>query len=115
MTPGDLAAYRPVIRQPVKGSYRGYEIVSMPPPSSGGVHLIEILNILEGFDLASMGAGSAQALHTLAEAMKRLCRPGHLARRPVSFGGAGAGPHRQGYAETCAPPSTPLAPARPTR
>ena len=70
MTPADLAAYRPEIRTPVRGTYRGYEIVSMPPPSSGGVHLIEILNILEGYDLAGMGAGSAQALHTLAEAMK---------------------------------------------
>ena len=70
MTEADLAAYRPVIRQPVRGSYRGYEVVSMPPPSSGGVHLIEILNILEGFDLAAMGAGSAAAIHTLAEAMK---------------------------------------------
>lgn len=70
MTPADLAAYRPEIRMPVRGTYRGYEIVSMPPPSSGGVHLIEILNILEGYDLAGMGAGSAGALHTLAEAMK---------------------------------------------
>ncbi|GJE29284.1 gamma-glutamyltransferase [Methylobacterium organophilum] len=70
MTAQDLAAYRPEIRTPVRGTYRGYEIVSMPPPSSGGVHLIEILNILEGYDLAAMGAGSAAALHTLAEAMK---------------------------------------------
>ncbi|WP_458424839.1 gamma-glutamyltransferase [Methylorubrum extorquens] len=70
MTAADLAAYRPEIRTPVRGTYRGYEIVSMPPPSSGGVHLIEILNILEGYDLAGMGAGSAEALHTLAEAMK---------------------------------------------
>ena len=70
MTAADLAAYRPVIRTPVHGVYRGYEIVSMPPPSSGGIHLVEILNILEGFDLAAMGAGSAQALHILAEAMK---------------------------------------------
>ena len=70
MTPADLAAYRPVVRQPVRGSYRGYEIVSMPPPSSGGVHLIEILNILEGYDLAGMGAGSADAIHVATEAMK---------------------------------------------
>ncbi|MBX9933835.1 MAG: gamma-glutamyltransferase [Methylobacterium sp.] len=70
MTEADLAAYRPVIREPVRGTYRGYEIVSMPPPSSGGAHLIEILNILEGFDLAGMGAGSADAIHLLAEAMK---------------------------------------------
>lgn len=70
MTADDLAAYRTVIRTPVRGTYRGYEIVSMPPPSSGGVHLIEILNVLEGYDLAGMGAGSADALHVLAEAMK---------------------------------------------
>jgi gamma-glutamyltranspeptidase/glutathione hydrolase len=70
MTAADLAAYRPEIRQPVRGTYRGYEIVSMPPPSSGGVHLIEILNVLEGYDLAKLGAGSASALHLMAEAMK---------------------------------------------
>ncbi|KQP10980.1 gamma-glutamyltranspeptidase [Methylobacterium sp. Leaf99] len=70
MTADDLAAYRPVIRQPVRGTYRGLSIASMPPPSSGGIHLVEILNVLEGFDLAKMGAGSADAIHTLAEAMK---------------------------------------------
>lgn len=70
MVAADLAAYRPAIREPVRGSYRGYAVVSMPPPSSGGVHLIEILNILEGYDLAAMGPGSAAAIHTLAEAMK---------------------------------------------
>ena len=70
MTAADLAGYRPEIREPVRGRYRGYDIVAMPPPSSGGVHLIEILNILEGFDLSAMGAGSAQALHIMAEAMK---------------------------------------------
>jgi len=70
MTEADLAAYRAVIRAPVKGSYRGYEIASMPPPSSGGVHLVQILNILEGFDLAGFGAGSAETLHLMTEAMK---------------------------------------------
>ena len=70
MTEADLAAYRPVLRPPVRGTYRGAEIVSMPPPSSGGVHLIQILNILEGFDLAAAGAGSAEAIHLMAEAMK---------------------------------------------
>ncbi|MCJ2034234.1 gamma-glutamyltransferase [Methylobacterium sp. J-068] len=70
MTAEDLAAYRPILREPVRGTYRGYAIASMPPPSSGGIHLIEILNVLEGFDLARMGSGSADALHTLAEAMK---------------------------------------------
>lgn len=66
----DLAAYQPVLRPVIRGFYRGHDIVSMPPPSSGGVHLVQILNILEGFDLRSMGAGSAAAYHVLAEAMK---------------------------------------------
>jgi gamma-glutamyltranspeptidase / glutathione hydrolase len=70
MSEADLAAYKPVLRPVVKGNYRGYEIASMPPPSSGGVHLVQILNILEGFDLKSLGAGSAAALHIMAEAMK---------------------------------------------
>ena len=47
--------YRAIEREPVRGTYRGYDIVSMPPPSSGGVHLIEMLNILEGYDLAKLG------------------------------------------------------------
>ena len=71
MSEADLAGYRVAIRAPVRGTYRGHEIVAMPPPSSGGVHLIEILNILEGYDLAAMGAGSADAIHLLAEAMKQ--------------------------------------------
>lgn len=70
MTSEDIAAYRVVERKPVTGSYRGHRIVSMPPPSSGGVHLIQILNILEGFDLRATGAGSAETLHLMAEAMK---------------------------------------------
>lgn len=70
MTPADLAGYKVVTRAPVTGSYRGLAIASMPPPSSGGVHLIQILNILEGFDLKGSGAGSADTLHVLAEAMK---------------------------------------------
>lgn len=70
MTLADLASYHAMAREPVHGTYRGHEIVSMPPPSSGGVHVIELLNILEGFDLTAMGAGSAAALHVMAEAMK---------------------------------------------
>ncbi len=66
----DLRAYRARLRPPVRGSYRGHEIRSMPPPSSGGVHLVEILNLLEGFPLASLGAGSAEAIHLMAESMK---------------------------------------------
>jgi gamma-glutamyltranspeptidase/glutathione hydrolase len=62
-----LAAYEPVIREAVTGSYRGYEIVTMPPPSSGGIHVLEMLNILEHFPIASMGSGSADAIHILTE------------------------------------------------
>ena len=70
MTLDDLKSYRAVEREPVRGSYRGHEIVSMPPPSSGGVHVIELLNILEGFPLADLGANSAANFHVFAEAMK---------------------------------------------
>jgi gamma-glutamyltranspeptidase/glutathione hydrolase len=71
MTPDDLKSYQAVIREPVRGSYRGYDIVSMPQPSSGGVVLVETLNILEGFQLAELGQGSPSSLHLLIEAMKR--------------------------------------------
>jgi gamma-glutamyltranspeptidase/glutathione hydrolase len=71
MTADDLKNYQPAIRTPVRGSYRGYDIVSMPQPSSGGVVLIESLNILEGFDLAALKQGSGPSLHLLIEAMKR--------------------------------------------
>jgi gamma-glutamyltranspeptidase/glutathione hydrolase len=71
MTSDDLKAYRPVIRAPVRGTYRGYDIVSMPLPSSGGVGLVETLNILEGFPLDQMKQGSPASLHLLIEAMKR--------------------------------------------
>lgn len=70
MTKTDLENYRVVLRRPLRGTYRGHDIVSMPPPSSGGVHLIEILNILEGVDLAASGPASAATLHWLTEAMK---------------------------------------------
>jgi len=71
ITLDDLKNYRAVVRQPVRGSYRDYEIVSMPPPSSGGVHLIQILNMLETWPLAKLGSHSAATIHRLAEAMKR--------------------------------------------
>ncbi|MDU6387290.1 MAG: gamma-glutamyltransferase [Pantoea sp.] len=66
----DLAAYRAVERKPISGTYRGYEVFSMPPPSSGGIHIVQILNILENFDLAKMGFGSADAMQVVAEAEK---------------------------------------------
>jgi gamma-glutamyltranspeptidase/glutathione hydrolase len=70
ITMEDLEAYKPVFREPVRGSYRGYEIASMPPPSSGGAHLIQILNILEGYPIAEMGQNSALTIHVMAEAMR---------------------------------------------
>ncbi len=70
MTLDDLARTRAVEREPVKGTYRGDTIVSMPPPSSGGAHIVEILNILEGYDLAAQGLNSAASLHEMAEAEK---------------------------------------------
>ena len=71
MTAADLKNYHAVERTPLRGQYHGYEIVSMPPPSSGGTHLIEILNILEGYDLNKTGLASPDAAHILVEAMKR--------------------------------------------
>jgi gamma-glutamyltranspeptidase/glutathione hydrolase len=70
MTTDDLAHYRAVEREPVSGTYRGHTIVSMPPPSSGGAHVIEILNILEGYPLTEQGLNSAASLHEMAEAEK---------------------------------------------
>ena len=70
MTADDLRAYRAIERTPLTGTYRGHTIVSMPPPSSGGVHVIQLLNILEGYPLAQDGAESAATIHLLAEAMK---------------------------------------------
>jgi gamma-glutamyltranspeptidase / glutathione hydrolase len=71
MTAEDLRSYQAVIRAPVRGRYRGYDVVSMPLPSSGGTVLVEALNILEGFAMADMKQGSAASLHVMIEAMKR--------------------------------------------
>jgi gamma-glutamyltranspeptidase/glutathione hydrolase len=70
ITADDLRGYRAVIRAPVRGTYRGYEIASMPPPSSGGVHLVQILNVLETWSLGDLGHNSAATIHRLAEATK---------------------------------------------
>jgi gamma-glutamyltranspeptidase / glutathione hydrolase len=70
MVRSDLERYSPVIRTPVRGTYRGHDIVAMPPPSSGGIHLIEMLNILEGYPPAAVSDGSTAALHLQIEAMK---------------------------------------------
>ena len=74
ITEEDLARYEAKEREPVRGTYRGYDVISMPPPSSGGVALVEMLNLLEGFDLASLGHNSPEYLHHLAEAMRRAFR-----------------------------------------
>src|SRR3984957_5994453 len=71
VTEADMAAYEVKEREPVHGSYRGYDIISAPPPSSGGVALVEILNILEGYDLAKYGNRSADAIHLEVEAFRR--------------------------------------------
>ncbi|MFN7916510.1 MAG: gamma-glutamyltransferase [Vicinamibacterales bacterium] len=71
ITREDLKNYKAIRRTPLRGTYRGYEIVSMPPPTSGGVTMIEALNILEGYDLKTMGPNSADAVHVMAESMKR--------------------------------------------
>lgn len=70
----DLAAYRAIEREPLRGSYRGHTLLTMPPSSGGGPGIAMTLNILEQFDLAAMGAGSADAVHLLAEATKRAWR-----------------------------------------
>ncbi|HEY7510371.1 MAG TPA: gamma-glutamyltransferase [Vicinamibacteria bacterium] len=71
ITRADLKAYRAVVRAPLRGSYRGYEVLSAPPPSSGGTVLLQMLNVLEGYDLQKAGFGSAETVHLMAEAMRR--------------------------------------------
>ena len=70
MTTDDLASYKIQVRKPVVGTYRGYTIMSVPPASSGGTHLIELLNILENYDLKNTGYGSAATGHLWSEALK---------------------------------------------
>jgi len=71
ITAEDLAGYAPVVRETLRGTYRGYEILTAPPPSSGGAALIEMLNLLEGTRVAEKGHGSAETIHVLSEVMKR--------------------------------------------
>ena len=63
LSAADFAYYQPVIREPIRGTYHGYDVLSMPPPSSGGIHVIQILNLLEPYSLNAFGAGSSDALH----------------------------------------------------
>ncbi len=71
ITMADLKAYQAKKRDVVKGTYRGYDIIGMPPPSSGGMAVVQMLNVLEGFDLKANGYGSAKNIHLTAEAMRR--------------------------------------------
>src|SRR5712671_4364351 len=71
VTAEDLGQYEVKEREPIRGTYRGYDVISAPPPSSGGIALVEILNILEGFDLAKLGNRSAQSIHLTVEAFRR--------------------------------------------
>ncbi|MEZ9234656.1 gamma-glutamyltransferase [Shewanella sp. 10N.286.52.A9] len=70
MTLEDLKNYQVVEREPIRGEYRGYEIVSMPPPSSGGIHIIQMLNMLENYPINELGHNTAQTLHLMVESMK---------------------------------------------
>jgi len=67
----DFLTYQPIERQPIHGSFRGYDIYSMPPPSSGGIHIIQMLKMLEPFNLRYWGVNSSETIHILAETMKR--------------------------------------------
>lgn len=71
ITLDDLRDYQPKIREPVQGNYRGYDVYCMSPPSSGGAHIIQILNVLEGYPIGRYGHNSAATIHLMAEAMKR--------------------------------------------
>jgi len=71
ITAADLAEYEVKERQPIRGRYRGYEIISAPPPSSGGITMVEMLNILEGFDMSQLGNRSADSMHLTVEAYRR--------------------------------------------
>ena len=77
----DLTECAPKERTPVRGTYRGHDIISMAPPSSGGSHIIQMLNILENFDLKGMGFHSADSTHVIAETMKLM-----FADRSVAMG-----------------------------
>jgi gamma-glutamyltranspeptidase/glutathione hydrolase len=70
ITQEDLTTYKTITREPIRGTYRGFEIIGPPPPSSGPLHIAQILNILEGYDIHKMGFGTTETVHLLAEALK---------------------------------------------
>ena len=71
ITKADLAAYKAVERKPIHGTFRGYDIYAPPPPSAGGIGLVEMLNVLETFDLKKQGRDAPQTLHLMTETMRR--------------------------------------------
>jgi gamma-glutamyltranspeptidase/glutathione hydrolase len=122
ITKADLAAYVAKERAPVPGTFRGYQIVSMPPPSSGGVALIELLNILEGYPLASFGPNASRTIHLMVEAERRvyadraewLGDPDFFAvPLPGLVSKAYAARLRDGISETRATPSTSIQAGQP--
>ncbi|MFT0532040.1 gamma-glutamyltransferase [Castellaniella hirudinis] len=122
ITAQDLAEYRVVERDPIVGDYRGYRVVTMPPPSSGGIHLVQILNMMEAWPVGSWGAGSAQTIQHMAEAMKlayadRAEYLGDTDFVPVPVAGLTAKPYARALAATIqatrARPSADIRPGRP--
>ncbi len=103
ITKADLAAYRPAERAPVTGTYHGYRVVSMPPPSSGGVGLLELLNILEPYPVSEYGANSARTMHLMIEAERRVYADrARVARRSGFLQGARDWPD---FEDLCGPRS----------
>ena len=119
----DLAAYRPAERPPVTGRFRGHRIVSMPPPSSGGIGLIQLLNILEAYPLAEYGQNSSRTVHLMVEAQRRVYADRSkwlgdpaFSRVPVAglLSREYAAALRAGISETRATPSEDVRPGTPT-
>ena len=98
ITREDLKNYRAKERAPIKGTYRGVEVIGMPPPSSGGIAVVHMLNLLEGFDLKANGYGSAQNLHLVAESMRRAFadRAQHLGDPDFNTSDPGGAAHLEG-------------------
>ncbi|MBI3824963.1 MAG: gamma-glutamyltransferase [Candidatus Rokubacteria bacterium] len=129
ITVDDLKQYRTVERAPVRGEYRGWQIAGAPPPTAGGIHLIEMLNVLEGYDVAALGYGTADSLHLLAEVMDlafadrnaatgdpdfadipvaRLTSKAYASARRAAIDMARAQPHAAGVAAVGSPHTTHL-------
>jgi gamma-glutamyltranspeptidase / glutathione hydrolase len=85
ITQADLTGYKTITREPVRGTYRGYEIIGPPPPSSGPLHIVQMLNILEGYDLKSLGFGTTETIHLLAEVLKIAFADRHAATADPAF------------------------------